>query len=75
MLRLLLLNAFLFLAPFGAFAVWTRYRRGRWPLRTDWTTGTILVLGAIGAVIMIIGLILVALEPIEVTAQAGAGLA
>ncbi len=65
MVRLLALNALLFLLPFALYAGWVRLRRGRFPLRDEWPLRIVLILGVAGAVFMIVGLVLVALEPAE----------
>jgi hypothetical protein len=57
MARLLALNALFFLAPFAVYAGWLLVTKRTWRSVADWDNRTVIILSSIGAVLVIIGLI------------------
>jgi hypothetical protein len=58
MARLLALNALFFLVPFAAYAGWLLFNKRSLGTAADWPNRTVIILSAIGAVFVVIGLIL-----------------
>jgi hypothetical protein len=57
MARLLALNALFFLVPFAGYAGWLLASRRGLGKAADWTNRTVIILSAIGAVFVVIGIV------------------
>lgn len=71
MLRFLALTAVLFAVPFAAYSAWIMASRRRMPLRSDFPTGRLVAFSIVGAVLVLIGLIWLALSETGLAGDGG----
>jgi hypothetical protein len=61
MIRFLAFTALFFALPFATYTLWVSLKNRRWPKSEDWPTRVIVTLCAIGAVLVLIGLVVLVL--------------
>jgi heme/copper-type cytochrome/quinol oxidase subunit 3 len=70
MIRFLAFTAVFFALPFATYFVWVSAKYRRWPEPRDWPTRIVIVLCVIGAVLMLIGLVILVLSDAGPAGQA-----